>query len=331
MKTTTLTIMATVVMLGTAVSAQSPATQPAMPSGFVIAPGGGWGTYEEMFKVCELSKDQLEKVAKIEARRAAASKDKEKPFMEAQKDLFAANAGKDANIMAKAQAKYMELNNAVNEQRTKAQDETLAVLTREQKAKWQEYTALKYIKTWYGNIKFSEQQWDKIMELYEKLSKDPTVAEQNNLVSALYRKVLGILTPEQKAKRLMATQYAWMDRACHFTKEQIDKIVKIEDQRGKETVDVAEKVAPSMAQVQKESAAAYASGDPDGIAAAQARWAELNKPYADLNKKYEDKVQSLLTEKQKTAWAEEQKKWPGMGQGGVWVSGGTSPVAPVKK
>jgi Spy/CpxP family protein refolding chaperone len=312
--------------------ALSQTSKPALPSGYVTVPGGGWGTYEEMFKVCELTKDQLEKVAKIEALRVLAMKDKEKELKAAQDGYLASNSSKDPDVMAKAQAKYMELYNAVNAERTKAQNETLAVLTREQKAKWQEYTVLKSVKLWYGDIKFSEQQWDKIMALYEKLAKDPAVAEQNNLVNVFNSKVRDILTPEQKAKRLMATQYAWMDRACHFTKEQIEKLVKIEDERAKESADVAEKLAPMMAQAQPMWAKAYASGDPDASAAAQAQWAEIYKPYTDLNKKYQDKVQALLTEKQKTAWTEEQKKYPGLGQGGVWVGGGSGAVAPpVKK
>jgi hypothetical protein len=67
MKKATLTAAAIVAMawILPAAYGQSASTQPVLPTGFMFLPGGGWGSYEEFFKVCELDKDQLKKASDI--------------------------------------------------------------------------------------------------------------------------------------------------------------------------------------------------------------------------------------------------------------------------
>lgn len=307
-----------------AADAPSPATKPALalPTGFFSMPGGGWGTYEDLFKVCELDKSQLSKIVEIEAQRKAAVKDKDKALAAAQQAFISAWGSKDKDAIAKTQTTYTELWKVVNDAAAKTQAQTLAVLTPQQKAKWMEYVALKAVKTmYYADVKFTDKQWDTIMELYEKMSKDSSVPPEQ-LIYKFNMKINDVLTPQQKAKRIMATRYAMMDKAAHFTPEQIDKLVKIEDERNKATDDVQDKINARLAPSQKAYADAMASGNPDAIAAAQAQWADLYKPLTDLNAQLEEKVQAIMTDKQKTAWKEETKKWQARGQlpgGGVMI------------
>ena len=53
------------------------------------------------------------------------------------------------------------------------------------------------------------------------------------MAQQLNARIEGILTPAQKVQKLLATRYRAMNDACHFTDEQMLKIVKIEDQRAR--------------------------------------------------------------------------------------------------
>jgi Spy/CpxP family protein refolding chaperone len=326
MKKAAWTVLTIVAMAWTlpAADAPSPATKSALalPTGFFSMTGGGWGTYEDLFKVCELDKSQLSKVADIEAQRKAAVKDKDKALTTAQQAFISAWVSKDKDAIAKTQTVYSELWKVVNDAAAKTQAQTLAVLTPQQKAKWMEYVALKSVKTmYYADVKFTDKQWDTIMELYEKMAKDSSVPS-DQLIYKFNMKINDILTPEQKAKRIMATRYAMMDKTVHFTPEQIAKLVKIEDDRNKATVEIQDKINARLAQSQKTFADAQASGSPDALAAAQAQWADIYKPLTDLNTQLDGEVQTVMTEKQKTAWADQTKKWQARGQqpgGGVMI------------
>ncbi len=251
----------------------------------------GYGTSEDLIKVCDLTADQKRQLLDIEAAKTKVRNDNDP--REATKvyrdDLNKGLASGDNDARAKAIAKYAAARKTIteayakaqakiDEANTKARHQIDILLTPEQKAKWKEYTILKDVKQLQQDyqIAFSDQQWDKIMEAYEKLAKDPEI-KFSELVMKLAAKIEGILTPEQKAKRLLANpRYAMMNKTVHFTDEQVNKLVKIEDERDKEIAEVRAK--------------------DDGTT------------YNGSAKNYDDQVQAILTGQQKTAWQEVVKK-----------------------
>jgi Spy/CpxP family protein refolding chaperone len=294
-KETTLTVAAIVAMAWTLPAAygQPAATQPVLPSGFMSLPGGGWGSYEEFFKVCELDKDQLKKVSDIELKRRADFQNSEKAFQKAQKASTKAQADNDANALAETQANGIKASVAMITNFHTAQGDILAVLTPRQKASWREYVTLKDVKAHYGGIQFTDPQWDKIMDACEKLAKDSTLK-----LGEIYAKVNAILTPEQKAKWLFANaRYAEMEKVCHFTPEQIDKLVPIEGERCKTEAELR----GQKELIFKAEREAMAAGDRN-IVTVQPMWQDWNKRNSEADEQVEQKIQSLLTDKQKAAW-----------------------------
>ena len=312
---------------------QAPTSKPAAPSGYVNVTNAGYGSYEDLFNVCELTAEQKKSLLDIDAARAKVVNDAQAAGKGFQEAISKAQAAKDNDAMNKAIAKYNEANKPVYGAYQKAQAQIDKVLTPEQKAKWQEYTALKAVKQWQQGVKFSEDQWDKIIEAYEKLAKDPTV-QFWEITMKLNAKIDGILTPEQKAKKLLATRYSLMNQSVHFTDEQVKKMVKIEDQRAKEMADLQAKNADRQSELQQAAQEAYKSGDKDALAAVQAGYSDFYRTYTDLNKTYDDQVQALLTETQKTAWQEVAKKnpywqWNLQAVGGGYAApGGSAPGKP---
>jgi Spy/CpxP family protein refolding chaperone len=303
---------------------QSPTTKPAAPSGYVYIAGAGNGTYQDLFKVCELTAEQQKKILDLEARKAKVIDENKAATKAAQDAMTKAQADKDHDALTKAIAQYQAVVKPAWEAQQKAQAELAAVLTPEQKAKWQEYTILNYVKQWQKGVKFTDAQWDKIIEAYEKLAKDSKV-QSWQITMKLNAIIDGILTPEQKAKKLLATKYALMNQSVHFTDEQVKKMVKIEDERAKELAELQANNAARQSELQQAAQEAYKSGDKDALAAVQTGFVDLNKTYTDLGKKFDDHVQATLTDTQKTAWQEVQKNnpyWQWNGGGGGWVAGG---------
>ena len=272
---------------------QSAATQPVLPSGFMSLPGGGWGSYEEFFKVCELDKDQLKKAADIEVKRRADFERSQKAFQTAGQEYSKAQADKDAIATADAQAQILKASAAMNECYYRAQADTLTVLTPEQKARWRQYVAMKEIKARYAAVKLADEQWDKVMDACEKLSKDSTLR-----IGELYEKVNALLTREQKAKWILANaRYAEMEKVCHFTPEQIDKLTTIEGERCKTTAELRDQ----KELIFKAEREAMAAGDRN-LVMVQPMWQDWNKRDSEADDKVERKTQGLLTDMQKAAW-----------------------------
>jgi Spy/CpxP family protein refolding chaperone len=255
----------------------------------------GYGTCEDLAKACDLTADQKKQILDIEAAKTKVMNDNDavaatKGYRD---EFYKAMASGDKDVRAKAIAKYdaaretiqetfAKAQAKIDEANTKAQAQIDKVLTSGQKAKWKEYNILKDVKQLQQGFKFNDEQWNKIMDTYEKLAKNPAI-KFSELVMKLAAKIDAILTPEQKAKKLLATKYAMMNQTVHFTDEQLTKLVKIEDERDKETAELrAKNDAPQNEQ--------------DGTT------------YNGLNKKYDDKVQAILTDPQTTAWQEVVKK-----------------------
>jgi Spy/CpxP family protein refolding chaperone len=312
---------------------QSPTTKPALPSGYVIV-AGWYGTYEDLFKVCEPTAEQQKRILDIEARKAKVVADNQAAVKTAADAMSKVRLDQGSDAVNKAVAQYQAANKPVNEAQTKAQAELAAVLTKEQKAKWQEYLVLKSVKQWQQGVTFTDEQWDKIVEIYEKLAKEPALPYWP-ILQRLNAKINDILTPQQKAKKLLTTKYAVMNQSVHLTDEQVKKLVKIEDERARETSHLQETNAPRLAELNKAWWDTNNSGDQEAIAAMQAEYAANNQLYTDLYKKYDDQVQAILTDQQKTAWQEVQKKnpywqWNVQPGGGGAASGQLVPVTPRK-
>jgi hypothetical protein len=175
----------------------------------------------------------------------------------------------------------------------KAQAETLALLTPDQKARWRQYVALKEIKARYAAIKLTDEQWDKVMDAAEKIAKDSMLR-----IGDLYEKVNALLTPEQKAKWLFSNyRYAEMDKVCHFTPEQIDKLTALEGERCK----TAAELRAQQELLFKAEREAMSAGDRN-IVSVLPMWQEWHKRKSEADEKTDQKIQEMLTDKQKIAW-----------------------------
>jgi Spy/CpxP family protein refolding chaperone len=283
-------ILATVVAAMTgwmlpAVMGQSPTSKPAALMGDVNITGVGSGTYEELIKVCEFTPEQQKKILDIAALRAKVAKDVEE----------AVKAAKDRSSRNKASRPLYEVI-------AKSQGELDKTLTVEQKAKWQQYVILRTVKQTYSSAKLSDEQWNKIMDAYEKLAKDSS-AKPCKIMNKLRAMIDAMLTPAQKAKMLLTTRYGQMSKVCKFTDEQIKRLVQIEDDRNK----AQDNFGAKSAEIQKALQDANQSGDSDAIAKLRKQSAEISNTYRELNKKYDDEAQNVLTDQQKAAWQDEMK------------------------
>jgi Spy/CpxP family protein refolding chaperone len=288
---------------------QSAATQPAMPPYYVIRmPGVGEGMYEEFVKATDLTLEQQRKFVKIETQRAQENKDKDKTLEDTRAAMIKAYGTGDHDTICKAMGEFGKANSAVYESQNKAQAEMLALITPEQKAKWQEFMVLRNVRYSFYGTKFDDKQWDKIIAAYEKLAKDST-ATTMQLQARLIAQMETFLTPEQKMTRVKA-RYAMMNKIVHFTDEQLQKLLKIDDGRAKAWSDLQDQVLSKSLQLAKSMADAQASGDQATMAALQEQSAEIYKPYSEFEKQFQDKVQAVLTDNQKKAWADQLKAAP---------------------
>jgi Spy/CpxP family protein refolding chaperone len=266
------------------------------------------GTYEEFFKACDATPDQQKKILEIEVKRQEASKEKQFAYKAAQEALQKAHLNKDNDAYVKASQELRESSMAVGEYYKKAQVDIMAVLSKEQKAKWQEYTTLKSIKFWFADVKFSDAQWDKILGAYETLAKDATLRPEE-IMFKLNEKVAALLTLDQKADRSFRARFGQMSKVCKFTDEQLKKIHEIEKARVKETDAWNNDNADMDAKLRKATQDADAARDSEAMASIQKQWIELYKSLNEINKRYDDKVQALLSDKQKADWQEQMKSW----------------------
>jgi Spy/CpxP family protein refolding chaperone len=324
--------MLTLTFLASAAIAQSPQTRPATQGANITLQCLG-GTMEDLVSVCNVSAEQQKKIQDVEAAQVKFAAEMT-PLMQASgQAMMKAYSSKDPDAIAKAQKESGALYAKHTQQYTKSRKDTLAVLTQEQRTKWLEYTTLKGIKSWVSNsgYKLSDAQWDKVLDAYEKLANSSTPSDQ--VWMKLWNKLMAeIITPRQKAERSAAWRFGAMEKVCHFTDQQTEKILKIEEARAKAHDELEKQTHDDFAEMQKGWMEMYQSGDQNAVAQVQKQYAEYNKPFVDLDKEYDDKVQALLTDKQKAAWQEQLKNSPQSAQG-IWMAGGASgwPASTPKK
>ena len=83
----------------------NPATKPTAPGGYANV-NGCLGTYEDLFKVCEFTPEQAQKIKEIEARKAKTTADAQAAMKPAQDEMNKAQGSGDQGALYKAIAKY---------------------------------------------------------------------------------------------------------------------------------------------------------------------------------------------------------------------------------
>jgi len=163
--------------------------------------------HAQMVKVCGLSEDQQKKISDLMAERGKAlkafqeeNKDKYKALSEAAKK---ARESKDKEAARKAWKDMGALNAQRNEIMKKSQAAVLAVLTDEQRAKWDEYNVLRSVQGRFRGVKLTEEQMAKIKAEYVKAAAGADMSDQKarqKVIRDLAVKVGDeILTDDQKA------------------------------------------------------------------------------------------------------------------------------------
>jgi len=268
----------------------------------------GIGTYEELYKVCEVTADQRKKIAEVYASGRKACSDADKAQRDYQADVLQkAYESRDEAAIAKARTEYTKLATTNGHLREKAQTDILAVLTLAQRAEWQKYLILKAIERTFPAFKFTDEQWNKIFDAYAREANSPVQRTDLVLYALRDRVTLDVLTSEQRSKHLLATRYDPMAKVCRFTDEQTGKIVQIEEERLKAVCDNRDKTAETRARLLKYMDEAQAANDKEAQANLSQKLADLDVQLREVQKKFDEKVQAALTDAQRTAWQEHIK------------------------
>lgn len=188
------------------------------------------GAHAIMAKVCELSEEQAGRIAELMAARQKALKAWEEAHAEKNKAardaLKAARDAKDKDAAAKARDELSALRKARDEIVSKSQAEIMAVLTDEQKARWDRYHAVQAVKRRFRTVEFSDEQVKQIEALCAK-AEMPDASDRKARSAALdrlYAQVSkDVLTDSQRLDIAMGMIKA-MFRKAELTDEQLAKI-----------------------------------------------------------------------------------------------------------
>lgn len=173
------------------------------------AKGAQGDVVAEMTKVLALNDDMQAKVkAKVDAGKAAMDKwatDNKDKMDQNQKDMKAAREASDKAAGAKAQ----EAQKALEADRAKlmwdSQQDTLSLLTPEQRLTWQSYVVAKGAKTMFAKVELTDAQNAKIDELSKDAGKQVVDAKDAKAVNEIQMKFSKsvretVLTDDQRAK-----------------------------------------------------------------------------------------------------------------------------------
>jgi Spy/CpxP family protein refolding chaperone len=189
------------------------------------------GAHAQMAKVCELSEEQVKKIADLNAASGKALKEWNEANAEKLKaangKVKAAREAKDREAMKKASEELNALRKEQAEITKKYQGEIMAVLDDEQKAKWKVYNALRTIRGRFRSVKLSDDQLAKIQAICKELGEDLGSSDGKKHDAAL-RKLTArvekeVLTEEQRLELAMG-MIKRMFRKAELTEEQLTKI-----------------------------------------------------------------------------------------------------------
>jgi Spy/CpxP family protein refolding chaperone len=180
----------------------------------VINRGGFFGGQaDQMAKVCELSEDQVKKIAEINQAAQKAAQEAQAANADKMKELMAklreAQSKQDAEGLNAARQEMSALQKPQMEAFQKAQADIQAVLTPEQKAKWTAYQIQQSVTMQLWGIKLTDDQTAKVKDLVAEAIKVATadeIAARGKLVAAVVEMAKKeVLTDEQRdtlAKRM---------------------------------------------------------------------------------------------------------------------------------
>jgi hypothetical protein len=298
---------------------QTATSLPAIPDGWVSLDIGR-GTYKEFFAACEFNPEQQKKILNLVAAHNDLVKEFNQAILPVALRINKADAAKDKETRAQAMQEDMRICREYGPKMQKSEstmnDGILAVMTNQQKVRWRTYCILRGIKSEYSSANLADKQWDQVMDACEPLAKDFSTP-LFQIEAKLKAKMVDILTPQQKSRFWLAKAlYADMAKVCNLTEEQIQKIVKIEDDHWRHLPAFLEKGETEIVQLKQASDRAMSNGDQETAFGFTRQWALkwdiLHNTYRLPSQNYScEEVQAVLTEKQKAAWREHVKTIPG--------------------
>lgn len=247
-------------------------------------------TLDAMAKVCELTAEQRRKIlASYKTRDAEVKK---------------INAAIAEIVAEDVEQQYNQLLDKWSGIESKLQNDIQALLTPKQKTQWAEYDTLKNeIEVQFKGLSLTNTQWDRIMDAYERLAKNSSMAPEDigqKLATEIQTK---ILTQDQKIK--YSANISLMATVCQLTSEQLAGICRLEDERANVIQDFYDKNISQRRQrnqLQNDMQEALKSGDENAAMAIAREMDELDAPHDKIVLIYDDKVQGVLTDPQKSKW-----------------------------
>jgi len=190
------------------------------------------GEYAIMTSVCGLSEEQQKKIAEIVKRRSEAMQASAEKRKEVAAARVEARKGNDAEAAKKAEADWKALNDERESMMKKSETELLAVLSDEQRAKWEQFSVLRSVKMKFPGVKFTDDQDARLRAAYVQHTTgvDLTDAKARNQAIAKIVAVADkdILTAEQRKAMTMSLVERRFRRA-KLTEQQLQQIGQLVD------------------------------------------------------------------------------------------------------
>lgn len=298
---------------------QTATSLPAVPDGWINLDIGR-GTYKEFFAACEFTLEQQKQILKLVAGQNEILNKFNQTIGPVAEGINKAAAAKDEKLRNELIKEDMRICREewpkVQKSEANMNDGILAVMSNQQKVRWRTYCILRGIKSEYSPANLTDKQWDQVMDACEPLAKDFSTSLVQ-VEAKLKAKMVDILTVEQKSRFWLAkAPYADMAKVCNLTEEQIQKIVKIEDDHWRQLSAFLEKGEAEITQLKQASERAMNSGDQETALGYTRQWAIkwdiFHNTYRLPSPNYScEEVLAVLTEKQKTAFREHVKTIPG--------------------
>lgn len=189
------------------------------------------GAHAQMAKVCDLSEDQQKKIAELNAKTKQAMKafrtENDEKMREIREQLRKARQSKDKEAARNATTKLRALYAKQNEITKKSRADIMAVLTPEQKATWDEYTAINAVKGWFKAAKLTDEQLTQIKAEYVKLATGAdtgTEKGRRTLLAKLREHVRKEILTEDQQTDVAVDQVTRQFRKVKLSDEQLAKV-----------------------------------------------------------------------------------------------------------
>ncbi len=205
-------LIAVAALAATPAAAQSQPDKPAASQPTTSETAVDLGAYSKMPAQCRLTAEQTAQLtAKVVAMNDAITKyheDSKEPLNKLRKEQSGALMARDAEKAKKIQAQIEEINRAkFDAMRGPHVDGIMAILTPEQRLKWECFTVDQTLSENWWNLKFTEDQKKKVAAAYEEAAANLAkispnkLAERDEIIQGAFKAIVdGVLTPEQRKK-----------------------------------------------------------------------------------------------------------------------------------